>query len=212
MWGHHRNLYKHVQLLNQMGYSCVTFNLYKASTIKDSHPFRGLQKLKLRYKLWVEQITDVLDSIQGPKIVITMSGPSIASLIAISQRHDITHVVCDSGPFKELWQCTFRLLNLIWHIPTIPLRALFTTGAYLLWGPGAFAQSQQALRQWPVNVPILSIRGGRDPLVFPENIEGIFKDHPQLKLKTWLIAEAHHMDGLKMFPEDYRKTLEAFLA
>ena len=81
-----------------------------------------------------------------------------------------------------------------------------------MWGPGAFARSQQALREWPQNVPILSIRGGRDPLVFPENIEGIFQDHPQLKLKTWLIPDAHHMDGLKMFPENYRKTLEDFLA
>jgi pimeloyl-ACP methyl ester carboxylesterase len=163
------------------------------------------------HQAWVEQVLDVLDSVEGKKIIFAMSGPSIAAIIAGAQRDDVTHLICDSGPFKEIWQCTYRLLTQIWHIPTAPLRALFTTVAVFLWGPTAFRRSQKALRSWNKKIPILSIRGTLDPLVFPENIDGIFKDHSDLNIKVWTIANAHHLDGLKLFPHDYEREIASFL-
>lgn len=214
MWGNHRILHRHVQLFNELGYNCVTFNLYRASSIKDPHPFGFfgfLKNLQFMHQVWVEQVQDVLDSIEGQKIIFAMSGPAIAGIIAGSQRSDVTHLICDSGPFKEVWQCTYRLLTQIWPIPTAPLRALFTTVSVFLWGPTAFRRSQKALRCWNKNVPILSIRGILDPLVFPKNIDGIFKDHSDLKIKVWTIANAHHLDGLKLFPDAYKKEILSFL-
>jgi hypothetical protein len=140
-----------------------------------------------------------------------MSGPSIAGIIAASQRTDVTHLICDSGPFKEVWQCTYRLLTQIRHIPTAPLRALFTTVSVFLWGPTAFRRSQKALRNWNKNIPILSIRGSLDPLVFPQNIDGIFKEHSELTIKVWTIENAHHLDGLKLFADAYKKEISSFV-
>jgi uncharacterized protein len=211
MWGNHHILQRHVQLFHELGYNCATFNIYRASTIRDPHPFRFHHNFQSMHQLWAEQVKDVLDSLEGKKIIFAMSGPSIAGLIAASQRPDVTHFICDSGPFKEIWQCTYRLLDQIWHIPTPPLRALFTTGAVFLWGPAAFKNSQSALARWKKNVPILSIRGSLDPLVYPKNIEGIFKNHRDLNIQVWTLPSAHHLDGLKLSPELYREKIEAFL-
>ncbi len=211
MWGNHRILHRHVKLFSELGYKCATFNLYKASTIKDCHPFGFFQKFKSMHQLWVEQAEDVLNSVEGKKIIFAMSGPSIAGIIAGSQRTDITHLICDSGPFKEVWACTYRLLTQIWHIPTPPLRAVFTTWSVLMWGVTAFRRSQNALRHWNKNVPIFSIRGALDPLVYPENVNGIFKDHTHLSIKVWTIEKGHHLDGLKLFPEIYKQQIVSFL-
>jgi pimeloyl-ACP methyl ester carboxylesterase len=211
MWGNHRILHRHVQFFNELGHNCVTFNLFRASSIQDPHPFGIFKYFQFMHQVWVEQVQDVLDSVEGQKIIFAMSGPSIAGIIAGSQRADVTHLICDSGPFKEIWQCTYRLLTQIWHIPTAPLRALFTTVSVFLWGPTAYQRSQKALNNWDKNVPILSIRGTLDPLVFPKNIDGIFKNHSDLNIKVWLIEGAHHLDGLKMFPVVYKKEIANFL-
>lgn len=211
MWGNHRLLSRHVQLFNSLGYTCVTFNLYQASSIKDPHPFGWFGRLAFMHQRWVEQISDVLDSVNGEKIIFAMSGPSISAIIAAANRTDITHLICDSGPFKEIWSCTYRLLTQIWHISTAPLRLIFTTVSVLIWGPHAFSRSQRALKNWNKSIPILSIRGEKDPLVFPSNIDGIFKDHKNLNIKIWQLPEAHHLDALKMFPEKYKECLKDFL-
>lgn len=211
MWGNHRILSRHVHLFISLGFSCVTFNLYQASSIKDPHPFGIWGLFSFMHQRWVEQIEDVLDSIPEKKIIFSMSGPSISAIIAASKRTDITHLICDSGPFKEVWACTYRLFTQIWHIPTAPLRMIFTTIAVLIWGPTAFSRSQRALQNWNPSVPILSIRGEKDPLVFPANIDGIFKNHKNLKIEIWQLPQAHHLDALKMFPEEYKECLEDFL-
>lgn len=211
MWGNHRILARHVQLFHSLGYSVVTFNLYQASTIKDPHPFGWRGPFGFMHQRWVEQTTDVLDSVEGKKILFAMSGPSVAAIIAGSGREDITHLICDSGPFKEVWSCTYRLFTQIWHIPTALLRAVFTTGAVLVWGPHAFRRSQRALQSWSSHIPILSIRGEKDPLIFDDSIEGIFKDHPHLNIFILRLPGAHHLDGLKMFPELYREKISEFL-
>lgn len=211
MWGNHRILARHVELFNSLGYTCVTFNLYQASSIKDPHPFGWRGPLGFMHQRWVEQISDVLDSIDGKKIIFAMSGPSISAILAASERSDITHLICDSGPFKEIWSCTYRLFTQIWYMPTALFRALVTTVSLLIWGPNAFTRSQRALQKWNTSVPILSIRGEKDPLVFPENIDGIFKDHKKLDVTILQLPEAHHLDALKMFPELYREKVESFL-
>jgi hypothetical protein len=189
----------------------VTFNLYRASTIKDANPFGWRGYFRFMHQCWVEQVQDVLDSVEGKKIIYAMSGPSIAAIIAASGRNDITHLICDSGPFKEIWSCTYRLFTQIWHIPTALLRAVFTTGAVFLWGPHAFKRSQQALAEWSTKVPILSVRGEKDPLIFDSNIEGIFQNHRHLNLFIWRIANGHHLDGLKINPELYKNKIVEFL-
>jgi pimeloyl-ACP methyl ester carboxylesterase len=212
MWGNHRILSRHVQLFESLGYNCATFNLYRASTIAEAHPFGWRGYLKFMHQCWVEQIEDVLDSIDDSKIIYAMSGPALAALIATSGRKDITHFICDSGPFKEIWTCTYRLFTQIWPVPTALLRALATTGAVFLWGPQAFYRSQTALSHWNPQTPILSIRGGQDPLIFDQNIEGVFKNHSHLNLTIWRLPEAHHLDGLKLDPDLFRTKIVEFLA
>lgn len=211
MWGNHKVLNRHVQMFQSLGHPCVTFDLYRGSTIKNPSPFPFYYYFNFMYLNWVWQIRKILDAHPGEKIIFAMSGPSISAIIACDGRSDVSHLICDGGPFREIWRCTFRLFTQVFFIPTWPLRFLGTTFGVLQWGWQAFWHSQKVLRRWPSSRPILSIRGAKDPLVFPENIDGIFKDHKNLKLTTWILAEGGHLDGLKKFPQDYKNKITDFL-
>lgn len=211
MWGNHKVPLRHIRMFNDMGYDCVTFDLYKATTIKDTLAFQLKSPHRFLYQDIVDQIKDVQDSIPGPKIMFSFSGPSLCALIASSERQDILANICDGGPFKEIYTCTLRMFRLQAQVPTLPLQMLTTAVGYFFWGLNSFPHLKNALSGWPKNRPILSIRGTKDPIVFPENIAHAFDGHPQLPLTVALIPEGGHLDGLKKHSEVYKKVVTDFL-
>ena len=213
MWGSHKTFKRHVDFFNSHGYSCITFDLIRGSRSSDSAPTQDSLKNTFRflYLNWVEQISDVLDSIPGPKILFSFSGPSLAALISASVRTDIYSYICDGGPFKELWQCIYRMYTLEKPIKNPILRFCMTTLSCVLWGPWASAHLARALHHWPSRVPVLSIRGGCDPIVYPQNIDTVFSPHHHIKLTVHTIKKGQHLDGLKNFPEDYTTAVLTFL-
>lgn len=211
MWGNHKITLRHVRMFNEMGFDCVTFDLYKATSIKETLTFQIKSLHRFLYQEIVDQIADVQDSIPGPKIMFSLSGPSLCSLIASSERQDVVANICDGGPFKEIYTCTLRMFRLQMPVPTLPLQMLTTALGYFYWGLNSFPHLQNALSGWPKSRPILSLRGGKDPIVFPENIEHAFERYPELPLTVALIPDGVHLDGLKNFPEIYKKAVADFL-
>lgn len=211
MWGSHKTFRRHVELLNRYGYTCVTFNLFQGSSVDSDHNYTWTRYFRFMYLNWVHQITDVLDSIPGKKIIFSLSGPSLSALIAASSRTDIDKYICDGGPFKEFWQCTYRMFTLEKPIKNPVWRVLWTTISCLYWGPIAFRHLTSALHGWTPRVPILSLRGALDPIVYPQNIQHVFDPHPHIKLSVVTIEKGHHLDGLKHFPEEYTAAVLNFL-
>lgn len=211
MWGNHKSCRRHVEFFNALGYTCVTFNLFRGSTIKNDHSYSTADYFQFIYSNWCKQITDVLDSIPGQKIVFSLSGPSLSGLIAATKRKDIAKYICDGGPFKEVWSCTYRMFTFEKKISNRFLRFLWTTWSILIWGPFAFKHLTRALEGWNPKVPILSIRGALDPIVHVNNIDNVFKSHNHLSLRIYKIDKGFHLDGLKNFSEDYSRVLISFL-
>jgi pimeloyl-ACP methyl ester carboxylesterase len=211
-FGNDKTLQRHIELFNSLGHSCVTFNLFRGSTIKEPSPFTILDSIKFLYLVWSEQIHEILNSLEGDKVVFSMSFPSLSGLMACHNRKDIKGYICDGGPFTDVMGSIYRLYkqqgkfsNPIWGA------ILVASGAFYL-GPTANLHLQQALNSWPTEVPILSIRGGKDPVVPATHIDAIFKDHRQLNWSAFEIEEAGHLDGLKNFPDVYSQKIREFLA
>jgi pimeloyl-ACP methyl ester carboxylesterase len=211
MWGSHKTFHRHIKVLNEMGYTCITFNLVQGSTMRGENNFSAIHFLRFIYLNWIIQICDVLDSIPGEKIIFSFSGPSLSALIAASERKDIVKYICDGGPFREIWLCTYRLFTLESPIRSKLLRKLWTTLAIFYWGPNSYKHLTSSLKKWPTNIPLLSIRGSEDPIVYPENIDHVFRNQKHLDVTTAEIAGGHHLDGLKLFPDSYKKILTDFL-
>lgn len=211
MWGSHKTFHRHVKLLTESGYTCVTFNLFQGSTIKGEHPYTKIDYFNFMYRNWIHQIADVFDSIPGKKIVFSLSGPSIAALIVATGRKDIDRYICDGGPFKEFWQCTYRMFKLEKKVSSSFKAWWLTTLSCLYWGPFAFRRLTKALYRWDSAVPILSIRGLKDPIVHPINIDHVFERHAHIHLTVHTLEQGLHLDGLKNFPEDYSKAVISFL-
>lgn len=212
MYGSYRSFHRHVKMFNEMGYTTASFDLVHASSNKEaSKPQLVTSPLAFIYVKWTEQITDVLDSIPGQKIVFSFSGPSISALISASSRTDIDKFICDGGPFRELWDCIYRMFTVERQIANPIKHRLWTMGACLLLGPFAFRHLTQALEKWNPKLPILSIRGAQDPIVFPQNINNVFENQNHINIRIFLIEKGQHLDGLKNFPKEYRAVLLSFL-
>lgn len=212
MYGSYRTFHRHVKLMNEKGYSTVTFDLVHASSNKEMSQPELFSKKSFMYKRWVEQITDVLDSIPGRKVVFSLSGPSISAFIAASPRKDIEKYICDGGPFREFFECTYRMFTIEKPIASPFKRWLTTAGACLVWGPFAFRHLTEALSKWDPKIPVLSIRGKLDPIVHPENIAHVFENQNHINLRVYDIEKGQHLDGLKNFPEEYSKVVLSFLS
>jgi pimeloyl-ACP methyl ester carboxylesterase len=211
MWGSHKVTLRHVRLMNRLGYNCATFDVYKSTSIKETLTLSFKKPIAFLYKDIVHQIEDVLDAIPGNKIIFGFSGPSLCGFIAAGPRTDVKAYICDGGPFKEIWECTLRMFEQQTQIPTRALKATATTASILYWGVHAFSHFHETMSDWPSNRPILSLRGADDPIVFPENIQHAFQDHPDLPLTIVTLKGVGHLDGLKNRPEDYEKAIKSFL-
>lgn len=210
--GSHKSFHRHIPFFNDLGYSCVTFNLYDVSREEEGSPTRFLDFFSFLSRNLKHQITDVLDSVPGPKIVFSFSGPSLPAMVAVGRRDDVVKYVCDGGPFTDIWQCTYRMSQMMTGTSLLPVKFLWTTIGVIRWGPKAVERLHDTLKKWPKTLPILSIRGMKDPVVYPKNIENIFKEHLHLDLTVLELPEGAHLDGMKNFAEIYKTALRAFLS
>ncbi len=212
MWGSHKTCWRHFRYLNDKGFNCISFDLLMGSshTKYQYHP-----EMKYIYKgvfyIWTRQIRTILDSIEGPKIVYSFSGPSLSALWACQGRDDIVKVICDGGPFHDLYENTKNFFYYEIGIKNKTLNAIASFFGTAIWGYKPLRKLHQVLSFWPSNIPILSIRGRQDNIVNIESIRAVFDPHPKLDLTVLELQHGKHLDGIRDYPEEYCKTMYPFI-
>lgn len=207
-----KNLQRHIEFLNELGYDCVVFDLRDewhqvATNVLSSRNAFGLKHV------WADQVEGLLNEIAGPKIVFSFSNPSASAIEAIARRRaiDIKGLICDGGPSAQLWHSMINFFTHETPLPTFPVKAFAAGLTAFLWHPRFLKVIHDDLVKFPQNFRVLSIRGWKDPLITPKMIDQIFEPHKQLDWQKLGLPEAAHLNGLKDFPEEYKPPVEKFL-
>jgi hypothetical protein len=210
---------RHQEFVNDLGFDCVAFDLAFNSppTIPQmlkfitNFLFNPLSKIWL--DVWIDQINDIPDAVPGKKILYSFSTPSAAApgVIVEKKRQDVTAWVTDGGPFLDAWKC---LGNYYRHQTKLTPHAqkIGTAVGYALLGQIGFEKRvNKWMRDFPAQIPILSVRSGRDKLV-PVSAIDLFFHEKKKNLEVFEISESEHLEGLKTFPEKYRSVVGQFLS
>ena len=211
--GHKKQLRKHIQFVNQIGFRAVAFNLFPQpfsgswALLKD--PCFYISPLQTR---WKKQILKISNFFQDePKIFFAFS----FSCNVISQLiHKIPHtqaVIFDGGPFAQLIKNPWKYLSYQESISNPLLRALaiipwnFFCGFYSL-----KFKINRSMKKWQKGFPVLSYQATQDKLVPPDTINALLTPHSHLNTQVVSIF-AKHLQGMKVRPEEYQIALKNFL-
>ena len=212
--GHKKQLRRHIQFVNQLGFRALAFNLFP-QPFKGSYAFLKNPKTYFTTLLsrWSRQTLEVLSDVQKEKKILFgfSFGCNVITQI-FSKIPNTTAVIFDGGPFSSVLENSWRYLSYQESIKNPLLRGL----AVILWilFCGFFLlrlQVHSSLKKWPVGLPVLSFRAIEDLLVPPATIDKILKPHSQLDTTVALIPEVQHLQGMKVQPDFYKKALEKFL-
>lgn len=211
--GHKKQLRRHIQFVNQMGFRAFAFNLFP-------QPFKGSWKLlknpktyfKTLVSRWSQQVLEVLSGLQKEKKILFgfSFGCNVVTQVFVKIPHT-TAVVFDGGPFSG-FENSWRYLSYQESIKNPFLKSL----AVLPWSLfcGFFSlrlKMYKALKSWPADLPVLSFRVIKDKLVPPDSINKILKSQTHLNQTVVLIPYVQHLQGMKFQPDLYKKNLEKFL-
>lgn len=210
--GSKRNLLRHIRLVNELGFDAFAFNL--EGTHKNTWNLKlvsPLHKFGMKH-MYASQIESLLNLVAGQKIIFSFSNPSASAIEAIARRHcsDIKALVCDSGPSDEFVFSAYQLFAHQYH-KGFAARLIMTPLMSLGWSPRLHKDIHEDLQNFPQGFPVLSIAGGKDPLIPPAHLENVFKPHTQLYWKSCILPEAGHLNGLRDFKNDYANHLNPFL-
>jgi hypothetical protein len=161
-----------------------------------------------------DQIEQALNRIQGEKIIFAFSNPASAAIEAIARREaiDIKALICDSGPSGRLLESMQAYYSQVQPVPFLPLRFVVAGVSQYLWSPDFSRRLHNHLKKFPKAFPVLSIRGWKDPLIKPDEIDAVFEPHPQLNWSKLSLPQAKHLNGFKDFNSTYCRGVLEFLA
>jgi pimeloyl-ACP methyl ester carboxylesterase len=209
------NFSKHVELLNDLGYDVVTFDL--------SWHKHGGRKIFAGFirQAWSKEVTDAYHEIikVRPIIPFSFSGPSfcaIDAVAAIIENHPdkIKAMIFDSGPFENYHQCIKNMLSLYYKIKSKFIVNTLATGLFLAWDPitsKTTSRKFQKIFSTKPSLPILSLQGAQDLVIPMKYIQDLFSSaHPQ-NFKQVIFDKGSHLTSLKEEPEKYKQTLQKFL-
>jgi len=207
------NLSAHIRLINTLGYRCFAFNLsHRPHIIIGSLPISKEKHIGLKH-LWADEIEEVLNFIPENKIIFSMSNPTSSAIEAITRtpRTDIKALICDGGPFDQLWPCTKNLLEHQFKVKNKLKRFWMSLVLKILWSPQHHKTLHASIKKLPKVFPILSIRSGQDLLVPEIAIDKAFEGHLQIAITKHCFQNSHHLKGLLDRPKDYRQLVTHFL-
>jgi hypothetical protein len=200
--------------------SKLAFTLIQPSTVKlkkwmSSFPnlISSTEEFGLRH-LYADQIEMLLNSFMQPKIVYSFSNPSHSAIKALSRRKcsDISALICDSGPAAKNFVGSVSRLNFLQKFPGRKIQSsLSSLVMSFFWGLRVEDDLHSYLEKFPQDFPILSIRGWKDPLIKPDEIDAAFDTHDQLRWSKLSLPEAAHLNGLRDFAEEYEPQVTSFL-
>lgn len=210
--GQKKQLKRHIDFVNELGFDAFTFRLwdFKQSPIRSVFSSSGPIGVR---NIIADQIEALLNEFRQEKIIFSFSNPSAAAIEACARRkcHDIKAMICDSGPSANLTRSTIQLYSQD-KFPNHKILATMT-GVFLasLWNPQRHTDLQQYLDLFPKDFPLLSIRGWKDPLISPKEIDQVFEKSGQIDWQKLSLMEAGHLNGLRDFPQEYISPVTNFL-
>ncbi len=209
MGGSRKSPWRHSSYLNKMGFDCVSFDLIFAS--KEAigfHPLLRYLPLGI-FHVWSKQIQRVFDKIAGDKILYSFSAPSLSALLACENRKDIKKVICDGGPFYDVYKNSKNFFT-FQGIKQKQLNAMVSFFGMFAFGYQPLFRLSGVLNRWK-RPPVLSIQNRNDTIVFIDSIRKVFAPHKHLDLTVLEIPTDGHLNGLRDFPELYCNTLLDFI-
>lgn len=214
--GTKEQLTPHIRMLNQLGFKKIESLDLKLESWADlpikKNPYTGKTVLGIKH-VWAIRIAELLDQVEGPKILYTFSNPSSCALEALEMRgkNDVIAMICDGGPFDLMWECGENLLKHYYGWKNTVVRKSLNFNLYWMWAADHHESLKRSLAALPPGFPILSIRAEKDELVPPRAIDAAFGGHNQIGLEVLNIPEAKHLKGLKEEPTLYKSAILEFL-
>lgn len=209
--GSQRLLKRHIELVLELGYDAFGFELERDFSL--AHP-PITSDLRFGYKaVYASQIERLLNDLPGDKIIFSFSNPTGATLEAMARRNcsDVKALICDSGPSGKFVRSVYNLYAKEKVIKFLPLRLLAVPLLSFGWSPAFHSDLHKHLATFPRGFPILSIRGWKDPLISPDQIDVVFEPHTQLNWRKLNLPEAEHLNGLRDFHDEYVPVVADFL-
>ncbi|MFN3455672.1 MAG: DUF829 domain-containing protein [Pseudobdellovibrio sp.] len=218
--GHKKALKRHIELVNELGFDAYVFNL--KDDAKDHYyvPYSHVsKKFGMKHAL-ADQIEEHLNLLSDykTKIMFAFSNVAACAIEAMARRFkaqqtDIIAMICDSGPGgpSHFLYSSYKLLEHQMGVSSLPLRLVGTPAMALGWSPSLHKDINNDLNDFPQGFPLLSIRGWRDKLIAPKDIDEVFEDQKNLNWKKLSLPEAGHLNGLRDFPSEYVPALTEFL-
>ena len=206
-------LKRHLDLFNEIGYDVTIVNLTKPALSRDFQFISSRGKYGMK-EVWTEQVEAAMNWIPQKKILFGFSNPSSCAIEAVARRHavGVSAIVCDSGPTTRLWASLYHYYQYNEPISFLPLRLLATTLTTHMWNVSGDNDLSEALKSLPENFPIFSIRGWKDNLIPPQDIDRHFEPHKHLDWRKLSLPDAGHLNGLRDFESEYVGPLTKFLA
>ena len=93
----------------------------------------------------------------------------------------------------------------------MPLRLVAAPILAYGWSKDMHKDIHDDLRKLPDNFPVLSIRGWKDLLIKPNDIDLAFEPCKNLAWQKLSLPEAAHLTGLRDFASEYKPAVESFL-
>ena len=206
--GHQKVLKRHINLVNELGYDAFAYNMPQFAGLKLSILYKGRIGLK---HLYSRMLSYFLEQIEGQKIIFSSSNPSASAIEVIYDRtkenkNDVVGLICDSGPsqafVRSAWNLAIKLKG------EYKLMLLFMG----FWSFRLHQEIRYQLRRFPLQFPILSIRGGKDSVIPAWHIEKVFKNlEAYVKMTPVTYPEAGHLDACKLNTAEYKQNLEQWL-
>ena len=213
--GHKKALNRHIKFMNELGFDAYAFNLKDNAKDHFGLPYSHVsKKFGMKHALadQIEQHLNLL-SAYSEKIIFTFSNISACAMEAAARRQpfDITAMICDSGPSMNFMSSAYNLYTHSFPIKFLPFRLAATPVLAYGWSPDLHKDIPTDLKKFPTAFPLLSIRGWKDPLIKPRDIDLCFESCYNIVWQKLALPEAAHLNGLRDFSNEYKPAVTDFL-
>ncbi len=213
--GNKKVLRRHIEFVNELGFDAYVFNLHDEFNEHYYVPYSEVsEKFGMKHAL-ADQIEEHLDLLPEykSKIIFAFSNIAGCAIEAMARRDisDIAAMICDSGPGVGFIMSAYRFLGEQFKLKS-PVLKFFATPLFILcWSKERQTDVPEDLKKLPANFKILSIRGWKDSLITPKDIDAIFEPCKNIQWTKLALPEAQHLTGLRDYPNEYRSGVENFL-
>ena len=212
--GHKKQLRRHVEFVNQIGFRAFVFNLFPQPFSNSfallKKPYFYFAPLQIQWKKQILKVAKLFPN--EPKIFFSFSFSCNVTSQLVSKIPHTRAIIFDGGPFAQRIKNPWKYLSHQEVISNPILRALmiipwnFFCGLYSL-----KFKINRSMKKWKKGFPVLSYQCAQDKLVPPETINALLKPHHHLKTQVVSLSKAQHLQGMKLQPEEYQKALKNFL-